>query len=138
MPDFLRIRTSKFPVLEGEDKELVNPGTYGKAFAQYLQTELTKLGYSCPLICCEDWGWWVELKLPRKSIGLCCYRQHNENTECDFVCSPSPPSSRIWSWRRFRVIDIGDDIRRLLADLDRVFIADPDIEVIGHSSDFPF
>ena len=138
MPHFLRIRTSKFPILPDEETELVNEGTYGKAFAQYLQAQLLNEGYSSPFICCEDWGWWVELKLPSKSIGLCCYRHHDENTECDFVCSPSPQSDRVWSWRRFKTIDIGTEIAKLVDVLSHVFTADSDIEFMGLTQEFPF
>lgn len=59
---FIHIKAPKFPVLPGEEQELVNPGTYGKALAQYLETRLTERAHAVPFICCEDWGWWVEVK----------------------------------------------------------------------------
>jgi hypothetical protein len=45
---------------------------YGKALAQYLQLKLGERGYDAPFICCEDWGWWVELKAPF-TFGVCIY-----------------------------------------------------------------
>ena len=134
----LLIRSSKFPILDGEDAELTNPGTYGKTFAQFLQTSLKSIGYNVPFIVCEDWGWWVEIKLPNKIVGLCCYRHHDENTECHFVCSTSTESNRVWSWRRFRMIDIGDEINKLVRDLTIIFTDDSAIEFLSDTSDFPF
>lgn len=138
MRGFLRIQTSKFPVLAGEHEALFNPGTYGKAFAEYLQMQLNQAGYSSPFVCCEDWGWWVEVRLPNMPIGLCCYRHHDQNTQCDFVCSLSVNSDRVWSWRRFRMIGIGKELDQLVTDLEKIFSDDPDINFIGHSSEFPF
>ena len=62
MDKFIHIRSPKFPILPGENEELVNEGMYGKAAAEYLQLKLRERGYEVPFVCCEDWGWWVELK----------------------------------------------------------------------------
>ena len=70
MPTFLHIRSAKFPILPGEREEVLNPGTFGKAFAQYLQHELVRLGYRIPFVCSEDWGWWVEQRLERVEAQL--------------------------------------------------------------------
>jgi len=56
---FIHIKSEKFPVLPGEDAELVNEGTYGKALAQYLEARLRERAYEVPTYCCEDWGWWI-------------------------------------------------------------------------------
>ena len=132
---YLNIRTSKFPILEGEEDEITNPGTYGKAFAEYLKKNLGKRGYDVPFICCEDWGWWVEVKLPLKIIGLICGRAHDENTECNFFCSPSPDKNRVWSWSKFRMVDIGHDLSRLISDLKQIFTDDPEIEFLGETDE---
>lgn len=90
MPEFLHIRTDQFPVLPGEEDELVNPGTYGKAFAMYLQAQLTQAGYRCPLVCCEDWGWRVSVELKEKTIGLTCYREHDKLATAVSFAAPVP------------------------------------------------
>ena len=72
MKTFIHIRSTRFPILPGEEEELLNEGTYGKALAEYLQAELAKRGYDAPFVCCEDWGWWVELKAPF-TFGVCIY-----------------------------------------------------------------
>jgi len=138
MPSFLHIRSAKFPVLPGEQEELHNPETYGKAFALYLQATLAERDYNTPFVCCEDWGWWVEIKFPEKAIGLCCYRHGDKDGTSDFVCSPSPERDRVWSWRKFRFIDIGDKLRSLTADLEQRFRNDPDTEFVGTFDEFPF
>ena len=63
-------RSAKFPVLPEEDGELVNEGTYGKALAQYLEARLKERGYDSPFICCEDWGWWVQIRGQPFTLGL--------------------------------------------------------------------
>lgn len=137
MSQFLHIRTKKFPVLEGEEEEIVNPGTFGKAFAQYIEAALKQAGYEVPFIVCEDWGWWVEVKLPQKSIGITCYRDHDENTECDFVCSPSPEKDKVWSWSKFRFVDIGPELASLRKTLAEAFASDPEILYLGETDEMP-
>jgi len=137
MPTFLQVRASKWPVLDGEDQEICNPSTYGQAFAEYLEAKLGEIGYEVPFSCCEDWGWWVEINLPVRRIGLCCYRDHDENTECDFVCSTSPPENRAWSWKRFRFVDLSEEFERLTTDLKAIFDQDPEVEYIGEFPEFP-
>ena len=137
MPSFLHIRTEKFPVLDQEEDEVVNPGTYGKAFAQFIESSLKDAGYDVPFIVCEDWGWWVEVKLPNKSIGITCYRDHDENTLCDFVCSPSPERNKVWSWKKFRFIDISSDLSAIRETLRSAFEADFEIEFLGESNEMP-
>lgn len=137
MTEFLHIRTAKFPVLEGEEDEIVNPGTYGKSFAEFIQQSLDKAGFDVPFICCEDWGWWVEVALPQKRIGITCYRNHDDNRECDFVCSPSPEKNRVWIWSKFRFVDIGDDLEAVVTTLRDAFANDPEIEYLGETDEMP-
>lgn len=138
MPKFLHIRSAKFPVLPGEDDELFNEGTHGKAFAMYLQDALTQHGYNCPSYCCEDWGWWVAVRLPTKAIGLCCYRLGPDDGTCDLVCSPSPQKDLVWSWSKLRFIDLRDELEVLIASLVKVFEDDADIDFIAVHDEFPF
>src|SRR5262249_50837217 len=70
---FIRVRSSTFAIRPGEAEELVNEGTYGKALAEYLTEKLRERGYYAPFFCCEDWGWWVELKGVPFVFGVCIY-----------------------------------------------------------------
>ena len=116
MAKFLHIRSKKFPILKGEEEETINPGTFGKAFAMFIQTILKDAKYDVPFIVCEDWGWWVEIKLPSKSLGITCYREHEKDSECNFVCSPSPEKQKV---------------------LREAFEADPEINFLGESDEMP-
>lgn len=87
MGKFIHIRSSKFPVLPGEKEELVNDGMYGKSLALYLQSNLQERGYDAPFVCCEDWGWWVELTTAAFTFGACVYPGAEENDPRDFACT---------------------------------------------------
>lgn len=142
MSQFIHIRTEKFPILPGEEDELVNEGMYGKALAQYLQAELGSRHYDAPFICCEDWGWWVELKAEQGHAGVCVYC-HKLNEQRDpplpthYVVTEGALSRKKWSWSRFRFIDIGAWVDQLHTDLLTILELDPDIEVLGTSQEFP-
>ncbi|RBP40402.1 hypothetical protein DES53_108109 [Roseimicrobium gellanilyticum] len=138
MPKFFHIRSAKFPVLPGEEEEIVNPDTYGKAFATFIRDGLLQRGWNSPFLCCEDWGWWIEMQLPDTSFGICCYRQGEDNGECDLICSPSPDSDKKWSWKKFRRVNIGPDLRRLEADLESLFREDPEIQWMGKLDEMPW
>jgi hypothetical protein len=134
---FIHIKAAKFPILPGEDEELVNPGTYGKALAQYLEARLKEKAYEVPFICCEDWGWWVEIKGHPFATGVCVYGTSDlaETHELCIAVAPAPRSR--WSWRRFRPIDTTPHVTKLFADLTAVFTSDPEVEVLGFPEDYP-
>lgn len=132
---FIHIKSAKFLILPGEADELVNEGTYGKALAQYLEAALTARGYDVPFVCCEDWGWWVEIRGQPFSLGVCVYKGAEETQESCF--SVSREAGRHWSWRRFRFIDTTSRVERLLSDLKRIVAEDSDIQVLGYPEAFP-
>jgi hypothetical protein len=134
---FKHIKSSKFPILPGEEDELVNAGTYGKALALYIESELKKKSYAVPFICCEDWGWWVEIACQPFSLGVCVYSSAyliNENELCVAV---GQTPGRTWSWKKFKMVDKADRGNSLFNDLCKIFNADKDIQVIGYPTDFP-
>ena len=134
---FIHIRSSKFPVLPGEDEELVNEGTYGKALSLYLKGRLMDRGYEVPFICCEDWGWWVEISGNHFATGVCVYATEAlpESKELCVVAAPDP--GRKWSWRRFRFVETTDIAAKLQADLMAILNGDSEIEVIGLTEAYP-
>jgi hypothetical protein len=150
MSRFLHLRSSKFPILPGEESELVNEGLYGKALALYLQEQLHARGYEVSGICCEDWGWWVSVAGAPFTLGVCIYRQPDEssssdasppaadNKPTDFVCTTSLLKPRVWSWSKFRFLDTTSWDERLTNDLRAIFQADPEIEFLGDTDDMPF
>jgi hypothetical protein len=134
---FIQIKSSKFPILPGEKEELVNDGTYGKALAQYLQAQLAHLGYATPFVCCEDWGWWVELTGTPFAFGVCIYSGVEEEGPVDFVCTSGVTENRKWSWKKFRFVETSPWVKKLNGDMLAIFRNDPDVEIVGTFEEFP-
>ena len=61
------IRTTSFPIQPGEDKE-TNPGVYGRAFADYLVTQIRGRGVDVEGVIPEDFGYCIMLM--RKPLRL--------------------------------------------------------------------
>lgn len=138
MGSFFQIRSQKFPILPGEDEDLVNPGTYGKALAHYLQEHLARRGYRASFVCCEDWGWWVELKDAPFAFGVCVYCRPGAAEPVEFVCSAGAVGVKQWSWRRFRRVDTRPWVEKLQSDLLVIFRADDGVEVVGTHEAMPW
>lgn len=134
---FIHIRSAKFPVLPGEEDELVNEGTYGKALAQYLETQLKARSYDVACICCEDWGWWLELRGQPFVMGVCVYGSPDLPKTHELCVTISPEAGRCWSWRQFRFVDRTGPVTKLFAELREILVADPAIEVLGYPEGFP-
>jgi hypothetical protein len=135
---FIHIRSAKFPILPGEKDELVNEGMYGKALAEYLQSKLRERGYIAPFTCCEDWGWWVELKTAPFTFGVCIYCGPERNGPLDFFCTDGATAVKKWSWRKFQFVDTIPYAQKLHDDLVSIFRTDPDVEVLATDLDSPF
>jgi len=138
MEKFIHIRSPKFPILPGEEKELVNEGMYGKAVAQYLQAKLRDRGYDVPFFCCEDWGWFVKLKGPQFEFGVNIYCWPKKDGLLDFFCTDAAVGPRQWSWRKFRFVDTTPWVRKLHDDMVAIFRSDAEVEVVSTElDDFP-
>lgn len=110
---------------------------YGKALSEYLQLRLSERGYKVPFVCAEDWGWWVELKLAPFSFGVCIYASPDSKEPIDFVCTDNTLKPRKWSWRQFGFVDTATWANKLHNDLIEIFKADPDVEIVEVSDEFP-
>lgn len=138
MGKFIHIRSAKFPILPGEEEELVNEGMYGKALAEYLQVKLKDLGYNAPFVCCEDWGWWVELKDAPFAFGVCIYCGPDVDGVLDLFCTDGATALKKWSWRKFGFIETTPWAQKLHQDLVSIFQSDADITIVSTSLDEPF
>lgn len=135
----LLIATKKFPVLEGEKDEIVNPGMYGKALCQYLQTELPKAGVNVPFYCNEDWGWWLEVERNGFEMALCIYSDPGANAHPErYALLPSIEAAKKWSWSRFKFIDLAQSVLGVVSVVEAVFKNDRDIQTVTRHDDFPF
>jgi hypothetical protein len=133
------IETEKFPVLPGEDEEIVNPGMYGKALCQYLERELPRQGIEVPFFCNEDWGWWLEVNQGGFKMALCIYScPEGDPNPKTYAILPSIPTAKKWSWSKFRSIDVSQDVLRVMNSLERLFQSDPEISSVTRHDDFPF
>ena len=135
----IELHTKKFPILAGEDDEIVNEGTYGKALCQYLERELPKVGVEVPLVICEDWGWWIEVKYNEFVLGLQIYSdaEAGQNPE-KYAIMSSISEHRKWSWKNFRKIELTDEVTGILNKLVQVLAKDSDIYLLKRHDDFPF
>jgi hypothetical protein len=129
MDRFIHIRSTNFPIVPGEKEECVNEGTYGKALADR--------GYVSHFVCCEDWGWWVELSGAPFVSGVRIYSQVDHDQISGFVLACEPNEGRKWSWRRFRFVDATPWIAKLSNDLTAILRANADVHVVGTYGDFP-
>jgi hypothetical protein len=138
MDKFIHVRSAKFPILPGEEKELVNEGMYGKSLAEYLQKKLTERGYTAPFVCCEDWGWWVELKGAPFAFGACVYCGPKKGDLLDLFCTDGAVSPKKWSWKKLGFIDTTPWKTKLHEDLVAIFKADPEVQIVSTEADAPF
>jgi hypothetical protein len=140
MKAFIHLRSARFLELPGEAGEMVNPGTVGKALALHLQQRLQAMGRQAPFLCCEDWGWWVELADAPFRFGVCIYSLPDGTGAAEgmaFCCTDGAVAERIWDWRRFRFIDTAPWAEALHGELLAIFGDDPEVELLGSGPDFP-
>jgi hypothetical protein len=133
---FFHIRSSKFPILPGEDEELVNPGMYGKSLSLYLQEHLQQRGWAASWINCQDWGWWVGIEAPLE-VGVCIYNCTQGDSPNEYVVCDGMLSTKKWSFRSFSFIDYTSLKDKLKADILEILSSDPEIEFLGIRRDMP-
>lgn len=132
------IETKKFPVLEGEEEEIVNEGMYGRALCLYLEKELPKLNINVTSFCCEDWGWWVDVNSNDVEMGLCVYSDpESGNDPKRYAIMSSITEGKKWVWSKFRKIDVTQDVTRVMDTVEKVFKADSEITRVSRHDDYP-
>jgi hypothetical protein len=135
----LIIESEKFPILEGEDEELVNEKMYGKALCLYLEAELPNAGIAVPFFCNEDWGWWLEVEKSGFKMGLCIYSDPAaEGNPKRYAILPSIQEGRKWSWSKWKNVDHSADVLGLMSEVESVFKLDNDIRAVTRHNDYPF
>ena len=134
---FIRVQSAKFKILPGEEEELFNEDTYGKAVATYLQPKLIEYGYNVPFFVCEDWGWWVEIKGQPFVLGVLIYGWPMEDGLLDACVCVSEEPGQFWSWLRFKYIDRTPRVKQLEKDLIQIFKSDDEVKIVGITEDFP-
>lgn len=133
----IHISSTRFPILPGEEAELVNEGTYGKALAEYLAAKLQERSWDVPFVCCEDWGWWVSVKGQPFELGLCCYGASDAGEKPELYVMLSREGGRKWSWRQFRSIDTTARVDALFDEIKDILATDQDVRIVGYPEHFP-
>ena len=132
------IETVKFPVLEGEEEEIVNEGMYGKALCIYLEKELPKFNINVPSFCCEDWGWWVDVNTNEIEMGLCVYSDPKLGVRpTRYAVMSSITEGKKWVWSKFRKIDVSQDVTRIMDAVEKLFKEDSEITQVSRHDDYP-
>jgi len=129
----------KFPIMPGEDQEIVNERMYGKALCQYLESVLPGAGLEVSFYCAEDWGWWLEVKHGAFKMGFCMYSDPEVEEDPErYAILPSIQEAKKWSWSKFRNTDISGDVLKLVAIVERVLKSDSAISAVTRHDDYPF
>ncbi|MGH1543809.1 MAG: hypothetical protein ACRBHB_25645 [Arenicella sp.] len=135
----IQFESHKFPILAGEDEEIVNENMYGKALCQYLESHLPDNGVEVPFYCAEDWGWWLEVIDEGFNMGLCIYSDPDATGNPEkYAIMPSIHNGKKWSWSKFRKIDVSSDVLKIMTTLDSIFSKDNGINKVTRHDDYPF
>lgn len=135
----IELHSDKFPILSGEEDEIVNDGTYGKALCIYLENKLPLAGVEVVRFLCEDWGWWIEVRVKEFTLGLQIYSDSMPGEHPrKYAIMSGIDKNRIWSWRKFRKINVGNQVSDIIDKVESVLLKDTDITFVKRHDDFPF
>ena len=133
------IEARKLPIPEGEDRELVSKCQYGKALCLYLENKLPPNGIEVSYYCCEDWGWWVEIKDEDFTMGLCIHPDpYAEQDPEKYAVISSVTDEQKWSWAKLRNIDLSDKVTKVMDTVERIFREDSEIQSVSRHNECPF
>ena len=121
----VEFRSSKFPPYEGEEEQ-INPGLWGKRFAEYLVQKLGERGIATEEMVAEDWGWYVPICNEGFRLALCCGHQNGDDDE--FLCFTDPSAPIVK--KLFKKIDATAQLTRLTEALQQILASDPEIRDI--------
>ena len=125
MKTFAEFRSNKFPPYEGEE-ERINPGLWGQRLAEYLVAKLPDHGLAAGEPIAEDWGWYVPVEVDGARLALCCGRQSGEDDVFLVFTDPQQPVVR----KLLKKVDITAQLTRLVAAVNAILSADPDIHSV--------
>lgn len=135
----VKIETTKFPVLDGEEDELVNEGMYGKSLGLYLKDSLPEIGIKTNGLVCEDWGWWLDVESGSFKMGLCLYCDPDSDGDPKaYAILPSIQSAEKWSWKKFGKIDQSQPVVEIMNKIASLLESDHEISKVSRHDDFMF
>jgi hypothetical protein len=77
-------RSDRFPPYDGEVDQ-INPGRYGKRFADFLQRGLIEKGFQAGEPVAEDWGWIVAIRNNAFGLWIGC-GNYDQYPDDGFLC----------------------------------------------------
>lgn len=122
MQTIVTFRSTAFPPEPGEEDE-INPGVWGRRLATHLADTLASHGLTPGEPSPEDWGWYLPVAVDGVRLALCCGHQDGEDDE--FLCFTEPDTPVVR--RLFRTTDLTVQLGRLVAAVDAVLAAHPDV-----------
>lgn len=134
----IEIQSDIFPIMPGEDEEIVNAGMYGKALCVYLEKELPSFGLAVDFYCAEDWGWWIEISEKEFTLPLLVYTfEPIGNIPQKYYLQSSITDPKRWSWKKFKTIDISKNIISIIDKIENALLYDDEIYVVERYDEFP-
>ena len=113
-----------FPAYPGEE-ELINPGRFGKRFAEFLQTSLPAHGFEVTGIINEVWGGMVELRNVAFPLWIGCGNVDGSETEFMGFIEPSKPLIRRWFKKPIPTTEV---VEKLSSALESVLLQSGKVE----------
>lgn len=123
---FIHLRSPKFPLLPGEEEELINEGMFGQALALYLCENLPPSGWKVSEPVAEDWGWWLGASNGGKALDLCLRGEGDGSGIPELAVWVGTPKAKN-----------PDAVTQLHADLLALLSADPGVEILSVSEAYP-
>lgn len=121
-------RSNTFPPYDGEQAQ-INPGLWGKRLAEYFVEKLKETGIETEEIIPEDWGWYIPIKNEGFRLAICCGHQDGDDDE--FLCFTEPDKPIVK--KLFKKIDATEQLGRLVAAMEKILAADPEIRNVEWS-----
>ena len=134
----IEIQSDIFPILPGEDEEIVNEGMYGKALCMYLEKELPSFGLAVNFYCAEDWGWWIEVSENEFILPLCIYTFEPIGSVPEkYYIQSSITEPKRWSWKKFKKLDLSSEVTSILDKVENALLHDNEIHIVERYDEFP-
>ena len=136
----IKIETSKFPAVHGEDEEIYNENMYGKALCQYLDKKFSEVGITSSGFWNEDWGWMQEVNNDEFSMYLCIYSSEFDASgdPNSYIIMPSEQNGEKWLWSKFRKVNISNDVLAIMDKISEIFKNGHEITNVSRHDDWPY
>lgn len=118
-------KSDSFPERE-EEEDVINPGLFGQALAEYLHENLKKAGFPVEEIGSEDFGMYVPITNKDLRIYIYCVNEYETTNE--FRLDFEPNTHTITKW--FKKIDTRPVMEPLITAVLKILADDPRISEV--------